>query len=30
LIPPEYGDVEKTPLEVDTADSPFKFAIPKP
>jgi hypothetical protein len=30
LIPPEYGDPDKTPLEVDTADSPFKFSIPKP
>jgi hypothetical protein len=30
LIPPEYGDVNKTPLEVDTADSPFKFIVPNP
>jgi hypothetical protein len=30
LIPTEYGDLGKTPLEVDTADSPFQFSIPKP
>jgi hypothetical protein len=30
LIPSEYGELDKTPLEVDTADSPFKFVIPRP
>jgi hypothetical protein len=30
LIPPEYGILDKTPLEVDTADSPFKLIVPKP
>lgn len=30
LIPPEYSDVKTTPLEVDTADSPFHMKIRKP
>jgi hypothetical protein len=30
LVPPEYGDPDKTPLEVDTSDSPFKIVVPKP
>ena len=27
ILPPEYSDSEKTPLEVDTADSPFHFKV---
>lgn len=30
LIPAEYADAAKTPLIVDTADSPFDLRIPKP
>ena len=30
LVPPEYGDPAKTPLEVDTADLPFELEVRKP
>ena len=30
VVPPEYVDSEKTPLVVDTADSPFDFRVRKP
>jgi len=30
LVPPEYADVAKTPLRVDTKDSPFTIKVPKP
>lgn len=30
LVPPEYGDFSKTPLEVDTANQPFHLTIRKP
>ena len=30
LIPPEYGDVSTTPLEIDTADSPLELKVRKP
>ncbi len=30
VVPPEYIDSEKTPLIVDTTDSPFEFKIRKP
>ena len=30
VMPPEYGDMSLTPLEVDTADSPFELKVPKP
>jgi hypothetical protein len=29
-IPFQYCSVDTTPLEVDTADSPFEFKVPKP
>jgi hypothetical protein len=30
LVPPEYADVNKTPLHVHTKDSPFTIKVPKP
>jgi hypothetical protein len=30
LVPPEYSDVAKTPLHVNTKDSPFTIKVPKP
>jgi hypothetical protein len=30
VLPPEYGDRNRTPLEVDTADSPFDLKVRKP
>jgi hypothetical protein len=30
LVPPEYADVAKTPLRVNTKDSPFEIKVPKP
>lgn len=30
LVPREYTSVATTPLEVDTADSPFEIVIPRP
>ncbi len=30
LVPPEYADVNKTPLHVNTKDSPFTIKVPKP
>jgi hypothetical protein len=30
VLPPEYGDMKLTPLEVDTADSPFELKVRKP
>lgn len=30
LIPPEYGNYETTPIEVNSADSPFEFRVPRP
>ena len=30
LIPPQYGDFETTPIEVDSSESPFDFKVPRP
>jgi hypothetical protein len=30
VMPPEYGDMNRTPLEVDTANSPFELKVRKP
>jgi hypothetical protein len=30
LVPPDYADVDKTPLHVNTKDSPFEIRVPKP
>jgi hypothetical protein len=30
VVPPEYGDLERTPLEVDTAQLPFDLKVRKP
>jgi hypothetical protein len=30
LMPSEYGDMNRTPLEVDTANSPFELKVRKP
>jgi hypothetical protein len=30
VVPPEYGDRAKTPLEVDTANQPFLLKVQKP
>jgi hypothetical protein len=30
IVPPEYCDVKKTPLEVDTSQSPFQLKVKKP
>jgi hypothetical protein len=30
IVPPEYGDLAKTPLEVDTASQPFHLKVRKP
>ncbi len=30
LVPPEYSNVTKTPLRVNTKDSPFEIKVPKP
>lgn len=30
LVPREYTTIATTPLEIDTADSPFEIVIPKP
>jgi hypothetical protein len=30
LVPPEYANIAKTPLHVDTKDSPFEIKVPKP
>ena len=30
VVPPEYGDPAKTPLEVDTANQPFELKVRKP
>lgn len=30
LVPPEYTKASTTPLEVDTADLPFKILVPRP
>ncbi len=30
LVPPEYANVAKTPLHVNTKDSPFEIKVPKP
>jgi hypothetical protein len=30
IVPPEYGDQTKTPLEVDTAEQPFLLKVRKP
>lgn len=30
VVPPEYGDMNRTPLVVDTAESPFELKVPKP
>ncbi len=30
LVPPEYSDVAKTPLRVNTKDSPLEIKVPKP
>ncbi len=30
IVPPEYADPQKTPLEVDTADAPFHLKVHKP
>lgn len=30
VVPPEYCDAEKTPLEVDTAQQPFDLKVRKP
>ena len=29
LVPPEYRSVDTTPIEVDTADSPFEIKVPR-
>jgi len=30
LVPPEYADPETTPLQIDTADTPFHLKVRKP
>ena len=30
VAPPEYGNMNKTPLEIDTANSPFELKVRKP
>jgi len=30
LVPPEYTETSKTPLEIDTANSPFVIKVPRP
>ena len=30
LVPPEYNNAAKTPLVIDTADSPLVIKVPKP
>jgi hypothetical protein len=30
LVAPEYANIAKTPLRVDTKDSPFEIKVPKP
>ena len=30
LVPPEYANVDKTPLRVNTKDVPFEIKVPKP
>ena len=30
LVPPEYADVDKTPLRANTKDAPFEIKVPKP
>jgi hypothetical protein len=29
LVPPEYRSVDTTPIEVDTADTPFEIKVPR-